>query len=154
MPDLTFAAEKSIHAVVHIATQSVRNGQWSTGQANPGDFNLVTNPGDPASVPTAASVENDAVPMKYELLNNYPNPFNPSTSIAFEIPKSEFVSLKVYDIKGALVKTLFEGTLPAGRFEKIWNGNYESGAAAASGVYVYRLIAGKFMKSANMLLLK
>ncbi len=128
------------------------NGSWTSGSS--GDFNLVTNPGDPNSKPNPTSVVDEKIPSSFKLLNNYPNPFNPSTRIAFEIPQSEFVSLKVYNISGELIYSLIEENLAAGRYEKIWNGKDNSGRNVSSGVYIYRLKAGQFDKSARMILMK
>lgn len=130
------------------------NGAWKTGQANPGNLSLVTNPGDPNSKPTSTSVADFGVPSEYRLLNNYPNPFNPSTKIAFEIPQQEKVTLTIYNISGQVIKTLVNENLSAGRFERVWNGNDEFGNQVASGIYIYKLNAGNFEKSAHMILLK
>jgi hypothetical protein len=129
-------------------------GNWSTGHTNPGDFNMVSDPGDPNSHPTTTLVSNVNLPNEYKLLNNYPNPFNPSTKIAFDIPQSELVTLKVYNINGELIRNIMEENLPAGRFESVWNGKDNNGREVSSGVYIYRLTAGKFNKSARMILMK
>lgn len=127
------------------------NGIWRPGQPNPGALSAVTNPGDPNST----AVENFAgVPTSYRLLNNYPNPFNPSTTIAFDIPQSENVSLKIFNINGELVRTVTNENLPAGHFEKIWDGKNENGNEVSSGIYIYRLTAGKFDRSVRMVLMK
>lgn len=128
------------------------NGTWTGGAI--GNFNLVTNPGDPNSKPNSTSVLSDDLPLSYKLLNNYPNPFNPSTSIAFEIPHQEFIRLDIYNINGELVKNLMEENLSAGRYEKIWNGKDNFGRDVSSGVYIYRIMAGQFDKSARMILMK
>lgn len=128
------------------------NGTWTSGTI--GDFNLVTNPGNASSKPNPNSVAEEFIPLQYKLYNNYPNPFNPSTTISFEIPQSEFVTLKVFDINGGLVRTISQENLPPGRFEKAWDGKNDFGINAASGIYIYRLTAGKYDKSARMILMK
>ncbi len=130
------------------------NGTWQPGQPLPGNPSLVTNPGDPNSKPNTTSIVESKIPNGYKLLNNYPNPFNPSTRIAFEIPQEENVTLKIYNINGELVRTLLNNNLSAGRYEQIWNGKDEAGNYVVSGVYIYRITAGQFDKSANMLLMK
>jgi hypothetical protein len=126
-------------------------GTWRSGQPDPGTFSAITNPGDLNST----AVENFAgVPTSYRLLNNYPNPFNPSTMISFDIPQSENVSLKIFNINGELVRTITSENLPAGHFEKLWDGKNNNGSEVSSGIYFYRLIAGKFDRSARMLLMK
>ncbi len=127
------------------------NGIWKPGQPNPGSFSAVSNPGDQLSTDVNDVAE---IPSNYRLLNNYPNPFNPSTVIAFEIPQSENVSLKVFNINGQLIRTLTNENYSAGKHEKTWNGKNEFGKEVSSGIYIYRLIAGKFNRSARMVLMK
>ncbi len=127
------------------------NGSWRPGQPNPGILSAVTNPGDPLSTGVEDAIE---VPTNYRLLSNYPNPFNPTTKIAFEIPQSENVSLKIYNINGELIRTVTNETLPAGHFEKVWDGKNDFGTEVSSGIYIYRLTAGNFDRSARMVLMK
>jgi hypothetical protein len=95
-----------------------------------------------------------AVPSQFALDQNYPNPFNPSTTIRFALPKEEQVKLEVYDITGALVKTILNEAVRAGNKEATWDGTNSSGAKVASGMYLYRLQAGSFVSAKKMLLLK
>lgn len=92
---------------------------------------------------------NSEIPTEYNLYNNYPNPFNPSTSIRFDIPVAGFVSLKVYDITGREVSTLVNEVLQPSRYNIDWNGSRFS-----SGVYFYRIQAGDFVKVQKMILTK
>lgn len=73
------------------------------------------------------------------LAQNFPNPFNPSTTIAFGLKSRGELSLRIYDAAGRLVRTLAGGTSDAGRYELSWNGRDDSGTSVASGVYFYRL---------------
>lgn len=130
------------------------NGTWRPGQPNPGNSNMVTNPGDPNSKPSMTLVENELTLYTYKLLNNYPNPFNPETKIIFEIPTNEYVSLAIFDINGKLVKKLVSENLSAGRYEKFWDGKDESSREVSSGVYFYSLTAGHFSQSKKMILLR
>jgi hypothetical protein len=85
----------------------------------------------------------------FELSQNYPNPFNPSTTMEFTLPKSEFVTLKVYNVLGEEIKTLVNNKLQAG------NHTYEfDGSNLASGVYLYRIEAGEFQQVRKMVLIK
>lgn len=86
---------------------------------------------------------------KFRLNNNYPNPFNPSTIISFEIPEAANVSLKIYDITGKEISSLFKGMLNKGYHEFEWNA-----AQLSSGVYFYRLQAGSFTNTKKMHLIK
>ncbi len=86
----------------------------------------------PSSVPGAG-------PTALNLAQNRPNPFNPSTTIAFSLPERGQVTLRVYDVEGRLVRTLVNGALPAGGHEATWRGDDDDGRRAASGLYFYRL---------------
>ncbi|MCI0472584.1 MAG: T9SS type A sorting domain-containing protein [Ignavibacteria bacterium] len=85
----------------------------------------------------------------YKLLNNYPNPFNPTTTIRFELPKNEFVTLKVYDMTGREVANLVNETRVAGTHQVMWNAS-----GLPSGTYFYKLSAGSFSEVKKMILVK
>jgi photosystem II stability/assembly factor-like uncharacterized protein len=89
-----------------------------------------------------------------ELLQNSPNPFNPSTLIKFYVPDNSEVSLKIYDMLGREVTTLINGPTSAGYHIVYWNGKDRYGSQAASGIYLYRLTAGNFIETKKMILLK
>ena len=93
--------------------------------------------------------KNNLIPEKFILCQNYPNPFNPNTTIKYGIPRTVNVELKVFDILGREVKTLVNETRNPGYYEVKFNASN-----FASGVYLYRLKAGEYMKTAKMLLLK
>lgn len=88
-------------------------------------------------------------PESYELYQNYPNPFNPATQIKYSIPNNGFVTLKVYNILGQEVATIFSGTQKAGNYTANFDAN-----KFASGVYFYRLQAGSFSSVKKMILIK
>ena len=88
------------------------------------------------------------------LSQNYPNPFNPETSIGFELSNSAVVSLKVYNVMGQLIRTLAAGQFEAGAHAVTWNGRDDAGVTAPSGVYLYKLEAGDFSQTKQLLLLK
>ena len=93
-------------------------------------------------------------PKDYKLYNNFPNPFNPSTKIAFELPKASHVKLVIYDVVGREVAQIADGDYPAGYSELTWNGMNMNGQQVSSGVYFYRISAGKWSKVMKMLSLK
>jgi hypothetical protein len=88
------------------------------------------------------------------LAQNFPNPFNPSTKIVFGLKEPEFVSLKVFDAAGRLVRVLVEADRAAGVYEVFWNGRDDRGAQMSSGLYFCRLKAGSFTSLRKMVLLK
>ena len=93
-------------------------------------------------------------PTTATLFQNFPNPFNPSTTIAFELARSEHVVLRVYDVHGSLVQTLVDASLAAGSHTAPWKGIDASGQPVASGVYYYQLDAGPTSLTRRMVLLK
>ena len=88
-------------------------------------------------------------PTEYALGQNFPNPFNPVTAIQFDLPETGYISLKVYNTLGVEVATVMSENLSAGRYKVIWNAS-----GFASGVYFYRLMAGSFVDTKKMLLLR
>jgi len=104
---------------------------------------------------TDVAVEKEGIPTEYKLAQNFPNPFNPTTEIRFDLPKQSPVTLEIYDNLGQKVKTLIHGELMEPGYYKVsWNGTNESGASVASGVYYYRIVAEKFTQLKKMMFLK
>ncbi|MDH5268447.1 MAG: C25 family cysteine peptidase [Candidatus Krumholzibacteria bacterium] len=91
-----------------------------------------------------------------KLGQNYPNPFNPVTTIEYWVPGGirNAVSLVIYDVRGARVRTLVDGEKAAGRYAAQWDGRNDAGAPVGSGVYFYRMSAGSFQDARRMVLLK
>ena len=102
-------------------------------------------------VPTPVSPH---VTYENRLEANVPNPFNPSTTIHYELAQSGRATLGVYDVSGKLVRTLVDREHNVGSYEARWDGRNDSGASVASGVYFYRLESGRFMQTRRMVLLK
>lgn len=94
------------------------------------------------------------VPTAYALDQNYPNPFNPTTSIQFALPQSDNVKLKIYNIRGQLVRNLANANYEAGYHTLQWDATDDRGVKVASGIYIYRLQAGKYVQNKKMLLVK
>ena len=94
------------------------------------------------------------MPTEYALNQNFPNPFNPTTSISFSMPHDGQVLLQVFDVTGALVKTLIDQSIRAGNMQTTWDGTNLSGNKVASGVYLYRMAAGNFVTAKKMVLMK
>ncbi|PKN72838.1 MAG: hypothetical protein CVU50_05825 [Candidatus Cloacimonetes bacterium HGW-Cloacimonetes-3] len=96
----------------------------------------------------------DLTPPPLALEHNYPNPFNPETTIRYSIDEPGMVALDIYNLKGQLVKTLSNGNANSGRYSVIWNGTDNSGNACSSGVYFYRLSTKNKTLVQKMLMLK
>ena len=94
------------------------------------------------------------VPLVTSLDGNYPNPFNPTTLIKFGLHEAQKVAIDVYNVKGEKVRTLVNGELEAGFHSILWNGKDDSGKTTASGVYFYKMKAGKFVSTKKMILMK
>ncbi len=96
----------------------------------------------------------ESLPTHVQLRGNYPNPFNPSTRIAFDLPRDMNVRLSIYDIRGHLVKMLVDESLSAGSQEILWDGSDSRGGNVSSGIYLYRLETPDGMKAGRMTLSK
>ncbi|MEE9270600.1 MAG: Ig-like domain-containing protein [Candidatus Krumholzibacteria bacterium] len=90
----------------------------------------------------------------FTLEQNFPNPFNPTTTIRFTLAQDSHVKLVVYDVAGRRVQTLVNEKRIANHYDVEWDGRNSSGHSVASGVYFYKIVAGKFSKTRKMLLLK
>jgi hypothetical protein len=111
-----------------------------------------------ALMPWLAQDITNLIPRDWMLYQNYPNPFNPSTTIEFDVPeewgKIPRVAIQIFNILGQKVKTIDVGMHDAGRYKRVWNGTNEVGARVATGVYFYRLLAGDYVSTKKMIMLK
>jgi len=103
---------------------------------------------------TAAVATEASMPAAFALHANAPNPFNPETTLRFDLAESVEVRLEIYDALGQKVRTLVAESMPAGAHQVLWRGVDERGQQVSSGVYFYRLQAGDFTQLRSMLLLK
>ncbi|MCL5020070.1 MAG: T9SS type A sorting domain-containing protein [Bacteroidetes bacterium] len=92
---------------------------------------------------------NGILPTRFELRQNFPNPFNPSTTISFDLPSTTHVKVCVYNVLGQLVATLLEGQKAAGRYSVVWNAG-----SLASGIYFCRIESNSFTRTMKMVLMK
>ena len=101
---------------------------------------------------------NILIPLRTELTGNYPNPFNPVTTIKFALKEDSNVSINIYNIKGALVRTLVDGEMKAAYHTVIWDSKDNTGKQAGSGLYFYKMISegnnGDYTSTKKMILLK
>jgi hypothetical protein len=105
-------------------------------------------------VDISMSLESVAIPLTYTLEQNYPNPFNPQTTIRYGIPEDGTVSLTIYNLEGKLIKRLENRYKAAGYHQILWDGTNDSGKSISTGVYIYRMMAGKFSSVRKMVFLK
>ncbi|MFC1483812.1 carboxypeptidase regulatory-like domain-containing protein [Candidatus Neomarinimicrobiota bacterium] len=97
----------------------------------------------------------NGIPETYALRANYPNPFNPSTTIVYELPEAAPVTLLIYDLTGKQIRTLVNEARSAGYHQAVWDGTDSRGALTATGVYFYRITAGDaFVETRKMVLMK
>ena len=99
-------------------------------------------------------VNEGLIPLDYSLSNNYPNPFNPQTTISYGLPQPSDLSLIIYNIMGQEIMRWDEQNAQAGFYQKIWNGRNKFGVPVGSGVYFYTIIAGDFVQTRKMVLVK
>jgi hypothetical protein len=131
-------------------------GNWGLGELT--DYDLVGGLGCfPLAVgnwwtydlTTGVKTEPQSSPSSFLLLQAYPNPFNPTAALSYQLPTHSFVNLEAYDIAGKLISTLANGWQAAGTHRAIFDGS-----VLPSGIYIYRLTAGNFSATGKMLLLK
>jgi len=92
--------------------------------------------------------------LQTSLKGNYPNPFNPETTISFSLASAEEVNIEIFNLKGQLVRSLLFTDLPAGEHKVVWNGRDDRGSSVSSGVYYFRMKSGKFSSTRKMVLMK
>jgi len=104
--------------------------------------------------PDVASADGDVLPAVTQLRGNYPNPFNPQTTIAFDLSQPGHARVDVYDLAGRLVRTLHSGVLAAGPHQVMWNGRGSEGRMSAAGIYFFRLKTELVTDTQRMTLVK
>jgi hypothetical protein len=110
----------------------------------------------PPDLTTPMAVRDNKIdmPLDFALEPNYPNPFNPSTTIKYAMAKGARVSIKVYNISGQLVSTLIDTWQPQGNHFVRWMGTDDSGKNVTSGMYLVKMITGDFSKVNKMMLIR
>jgi len=153
-PVYTFSVDPEGNTEIPIIFAPTEEGEYT------GQLNITTN--DSANYSFTIDVSGvcgptstDAVtPLVTKLENNYPNPFNPETNIAFSLSERGQINIDIYNIKGQLVKSLVNGIMPAGRHIALWNGKDDNNKSVSSGVYFYRMQSSEYSSTKKMLLMK
>jgi hypothetical protein len=143
---LLLADRKSTNPVVRCFDLATGAATGSPVSAGLPPFDILVSHGVPVGVGDA--------PALTSLGANYPNPFNPSTTIPFSLARASHVTLRVYDVTGREVATLADGIRAAGRYTAQWNGVADNGVRVSSGVYFARLDANETQRTQKLVLTK
>ena len=134
---------------IDIKESGSADGYWNTHRSN------MQRNGHFISNLDALDVYDQIIDYEFALYHAYPNPFNPTTTIEYEVPFSMDVILNVYDISGKLVKTLVNDIKNTGKHSIVWDGTNQYGNSVANGMYIYKLISNENLSISNkMILLK
>ena len=148
----------SFHAYIDdTIIDRANDGDFSRGNLIAGNREInqdIIEPEEPIEEPANNDDTLINIPDEYCMFPNYPNPFNPSTTIRYGLPEQSDIVLRVYNIKGQLVKTLENGAQSAGYHEVTWNGGDNTGKKISSGIYFYKLHTSDFTSMKKMILLK
>ena len=143
--------------LVHSTTQTTWNDPAYDGGVvhyRVTSFDVAGNESEPTSSTTVTAVGNTPQSLKLELGPNVPNPFNPSTTIPFTIPSAGRVTITIYDVSGARVRTLVNAEYQPGTHSVVWDGRNDAGATVGSGVYLARLAHAGAVQSRKMVVTK
>jgi flagellar hook assembly protein FlgD len=101
------------------------------------------------------SVNSDNLqPDNFLLYPNFPNPFNPTTTLRYDLPQNSFVNITIYDLNGREVKKLVRSEQVSGNHSLTWNGTNDQGKLLSAGVYLYQIQSGEFVQTKKMVLMK
>ncbi|HRX76714.1 MAG TPA: FlgD immunoglobulin-like domain containing protein, partial [Candidatus Cloacimonadota bacterium] len=124
------------------------------------EINITSNDPDlptlsiPITVTPAVANDDNLNPLVTALKGNFPNPFNPTTTIRFSMKEAGAVKVMVYNLKGQLVKNLVDTELSSGNHQIVWDGRDDRGSSVASGIYLYRMESSNFTATNKMMLMK
>ena len=145
-----------IEHYMHTGGYEVISGTW-TIIATDGKYDVYAENGPFTLTIDGSKLEigdNDLIPETFALHTNYPNPFNPTTTISYDLPEQAQVTLGIYDLLGKQIKTLVKQSQDAGNKIAVWDGTDNLGRQVSAGVYLYQIQAGEFSQTRKMLLLK
>lgn len=153
------AIELQVQIVNRVATVTAPNSEWL------GSETIIFYAKDPygatgnsittfiVSTSTDVPTEKESLPTQFALYPNFPNPFNPETTISFDVPEPGQVRITIYNHLGQKVKTLLNEMKTAGRYQLIWNGTDDVGRKVSSGVYFYQFETEKYSATRKMILI-
>ena len=150
-PDTTFIHVVDNHNLVHHYSIPIPSGKSVTDLIVDPDKWILRKVEFQKYVDVKHSQE---VPLTYALHSAYPNPFNPVTTIRYDLPEQSFINLTIYNILGKKVRTLVNDLQGAGNRSVIWNGTDEFGRSVGTGIYLYQIRAEDFNQTRRMVLLK
>ena len=104
--------------------------------------------------PDLADAAGHVLPREFALVSSYPNPFNPSTTIVFDVPAAAPVTIEVYDVLGVLVRSLVDRVMEHGRHEIVWDGTNDAGRVVSTGQYFCKMKAGEYLGALRLMMLK
>ena len=137
--------------------QRVNNGEMPPGNnpdLNSDEVDLIAQWIDEGALEVQLSIIDETLPIAYNLYNAYPNPFNPVTTLQYELPEDAMVNITIYDMMGRAVNTLINGSQTAGYKSIQWNATNDEGKPASAGLYLYTIQAGDYTETKKMVLLK
>jgi len=129
-------------------------GAFEAGQSSNVYYSIESFPTALLSNNSLGSLPDNLIPISFSVKNNFPNPFNSRTILNFTIPSPDITTIKIYNINGQLINTLFSGKLTEGKHSILWNGYDQSGKPVSSGLYMYKIQSGKHSGIKKMTLLK
>ena len=123
-------------------------------EVSDGEFTVVSDSGEFVLNNFSLNVKNSNIPDKFFLYQNFPNPFNPITTIDYDLPKNTMVDINVYDMKGRFVKNILKNFQTSGHKSIQWNATNHQNESVSGGMYLYIIQAGDFRQTKKMVFLK
>lgn len=120
-------------------------GRWSKPDS------CLINIKEPSSINYDSTVIS---PTEFRVINNYPNPFNSYTTIRYELPRSSFISIIIFNLNGKVIKEIYNGIQPAGWYSVKWDGTNKNGDSVSSGIYFFKIKTSRYLDTKSMLLLR
>ncbi|MAK01943.1 MAG: hypothetical protein CMP35_00695 [Rickettsiales bacterium] len=119
-----------------------------------GEYTIQSEAGQFVFQNTSLSITRQLDPLSYKLYQNHPNPFNPITSLRYDLPEDALVNITIYDMKGRIINNLVSSKQSSGLNSVQWNATDNAGQPVSAGVYLYQIEAGNFSNTKKMLFLK